>query len=456
MSRAVGTIQAFGFGLVFAAAAILAACGGGSGDVTGPPGGAGPVDSLVLNLDSAEVIVGDTVRLTAQARDANGQVVPGVRLSYTSSDPAVATVSDEGLVTAVDLGVVEIEVGIAGEAGIRAASLAPSSSAVMASPRTGWHAVIVPKVVITPGEQTLDPGATSQYSARLTNIRGAELQGRRQWTWRSSDPSVASIDASGLATTLKEGDTRITVEVLVGRQFWDKANVPLHVVLCNGIFKVPSWLAGVDVVYQASGHIPPAQTTYIVDQFSGAAATLVKVPDQSGADSMVWEGKLSNGEVGLNNSVTFPVPPPVSTAVTKEVKTGVVQDGPTAFARLSVKKPSPGSRVCTYNFQYGDYFTWTITNDQGAPPIPKAGPSGIARVIGKEVGAPRENGQWVLGGLEASDRIQLPARAFMDAQPRSDYTVGSTLGVSMIIALGGAAATYGQATFTHILGANSR
>ncbi len=53
MSRPVGTIHVLGFGLVFAATAFFAACGGGSGEVTGPPGGAGSVDSLVPNLDSA-------------------------------------------------------------------------------------------------------------------------------------------------------------------------------------------------------------------------------------------------------------------------------------------------------------------------------------------------------------------------------------------------------------------
>src|SRR6188474_102525 len=121
MSRMTGATNGFGLGLLLAAAALVSACGGsGSGDTTGPPpGGADQVDSLVLSLDSVDVPVDDTVRIHAEARDANGEVVPGVQLTFTSSNPAVATVSDDGLVTAVDMGKAEIEVGIAGTESLR-------------------------------------------------------------------------------------------------------------------------------------------------------------------------------------------------------------------------------------------------------------------------------------------------------------------------------------------------
>ena len=51
--------------------------------------------------------------------------------------------------------------------------------------------------------------------------------------------------------------------------------------------------------------------------------------------------------------------------------------GVTALARLIVRKPSEAGRGCTYDFHYGDWFTWLITNNQGAPPIrvTRGGPS---------------------------------------------------------------------------------
>jgi hypothetical protein len=448
MSRPVGTIHVFHFGLMFAVAAISAACGGGgSGDVTGPPGGEAAVDSLVLSLDSAEVIVGDTVRLTAEARDAGGQVVPNVRLSYTSSNPAVATVSEDGLITSVDLGVAEVEVAIAGAAALRAPSLAAYASSTAASGRSRMIVVSQPKVVIRPGEQMLERGATSQYSASITNIRDLELLHRPSIRWSSSDPSIATIDSEGLATAASDGDTDIIASVTIPGYGDYRRRVPLHVVVCGGIFRVRDWLAAANVEYHTAGNVAATRSTYVVNQFSGGAATLEQVPSPTASDTMVWEGK-AGGEVGLDNTLTFPVPPPLGTGVTKEVKSGPIQgEGSTAIVRLTVKKSGEGS-ACTYDFQWGDYFVWSVTNNQGAPPIPKAGPVGVALLLGQVLGATPADGHWKLGDLNT--KIPLPARAFPDLSI-SHYTVGSTIGASLIIALGGASATYDEAELMYFI-----
>ncbi len=48
--------------------------------------------------------IGETVHLAATVLDRNEQPVGGAAVSWTSSDPGVATVDEEGLVTAVDIG----------------------------------------------------------------------------------------------------------------------------------------------------------------------------------------------------------------------------------------------------------------------------------------------------------------------------------------------------------------
>jgi hypothetical protein len=360
----------------------------------------------------------------------------------------VATVSDDGLVTSIDLGVADITVAIAGEASSRADSPGTSYAAVLAPGQSRARIISMPRVVITPGEQTLDPNATSQYSARLTNARGADLAGRREWTWSSADPSVARIDAAGLVTAVKEGDTRIVVNVKVGQLFRESGRVPLHVAWCHGVFRVSEWFATGDVEYSANGFVAAAQSTYSIYQVSTGTAQLKRVPGTGPADSMIWEGAVT-GTVGLDNSLSFPVPPPLNTGITTEKRNGDIEPGLTAIARLIVRKPAEAGSGCTYDFHYGDWFTWLITNNQGAPPIPKTGPTGSARVVDKAVGAPLSSGHLALGHLDVG--TALPARAFIDPVKKSDYTVGSTLGVSMIIALGGAAATYGEAVFVHFI-----
>lgn len=66
------------------------------------------VASVVVTPRAAEVAVGDTLRLLAEARDANGHPPAGVVFGWSSSDPAVATVDAGGLVRALSEGLATI------------------------------------------------------------------------------------------------------------------------------------------------------------------------------------------------------------------------------------------------------------------------------------------------------------------------------------------------------------
>jgi len=61
----------------------------------------GGIASVVVDPDPEEVLVGQTVQLTATALDAGGEAVPDVVFAWSSSAPEVATVSATGLVTGV-------------------------------------------------------------------------------------------------------------------------------------------------------------------------------------------------------------------------------------------------------------------------------------------------------------------------------------------------------------------
>jgi Bacterial Ig-like domain (group 2) len=64
-----------------------------------------PVSSQVASVAvtplTALVSVGDTVRLVAATRDASGSPLPGRVVAWSSENPALATVSATGLVTAL-------------------------------------------------------------------------------------------------------------------------------------------------------------------------------------------------------------------------------------------------------------------------------------------------------------------------------------------------------------------
>ena len=93
--------------LALAAAALWLAGCGGDDDPVAPPT---PVPTeVVVSPDEARLgALGATVQLSATVRDQNGQVMSGVAVTWASGDPAVATVSAAGLVTAVSHGSVRV------------------------------------------------------------------------------------------------------------------------------------------------------------------------------------------------------------------------------------------------------------------------------------------------------------------------------------------------------------
>lgn len=87
--------------------AAAAACSGttGPGGTTDPGGsgggGAAPVASVTLSPATAIVVPQGTIPLTATLEDAAGNVLTGRIVTWTSSDPTVATVTATGVVPAV-------------------------------------------------------------------------------------------------------------------------------------------------------------------------------------------------------------------------------------------------------------------------------------------------------------------------------------------------------------------
>jgi len=73
------------------------------------------VASVVLAQDSVSVQYGGTATLAATARDAAGAALTGRTIAWASSDPAIATVSAAGVVTAVLPGVVTITASTEGK-----------------------------------------------------------------------------------------------------------------------------------------------------------------------------------------------------------------------------------------------------------------------------------------------------------------------------------------------------
>ena len=137
--------------------------------------------------------VGDSLQLTAEPFDANGNPVQDATITWSSEDDAVATVDSNGLVTAAGNGTANITAAAGGA--------------------SGTAAVTVSQVIV--GMDVL-PAATTFFSLGDT-IRlvaaGVDANGHPgsnlTVTWMSENDAVAAIDSTGLVTAVGTGSTDV-------------------------------------------------------------------------------------------------------------------------------------------------------------------------------------------------------------------------------------------------------
>jgi len=149
-----------------------------------------PVASVEVTPATASVVVGQTVPLTATAKDANGNALTGRVIAWTTGNAAVATVSNGGVVTGVAGG---------GPVTITASSEGQSGSAAIT--------VTVPpvaSVTVLPATASVSVGQTVLLSATTRDANGTALSGR-EITWETSDAAVATVDAAGVVTGVAAG-----------------------------------------------------------------------------------------------------------------------------------------------------------------------------------------------------------------------------------------------------------
>lgn len=171
----------------------VAACGGGSGDVVGPPTPT-PVASVTLDRTTASIAVGGTVTLTATPRDASGNTLTGRSITWSSNDTTVATVNAGGTVTGK----------AAGTAKVRATSEGQSASAtITVTPAP------VASVTLDRTSAAIAAGSSVTLTATTKDAAGTVLTGRAV-TWSSSNTAVATVDQNGVVTGKTVGTDTVT------------------------------------------------------------------------------------------------------------------------------------------------------------------------------------------------------------------------------------------------------
>ena len=195
--------------------------------------------SLAVWSPSESLPVGGKVRLKAVLRDANSQEVDR-KIDWRSTDPAVATVTADGVVTALGHGETAISASaegaeasvrlVVGGAGVQqpkrrrrwieaaaAAGVLLVAAAIALGTRGGGGGGAsrtdssreVAAVELSTTRSTVSVGDSAMLVAAVRNARGLPILGKAV-TWTTSDPAVVSVDSAGMIVARSAGTAAVT------------------------------------------------------------------------------------------------------------------------------------------------------------------------------------------------------------------------------------------------------
>ena len=175
---------------------VLSTCGKDSSTAPSAPTPPTPEPASIEISPSTATLnaIDQTVELAAEVLDQNGTAIDDASVTWTSGAMEVATVSGQGLVTAVNNG-----------------------SAVITAQSGGFSASASITVSQTPARIVIELGSSMNEGQTYIYKMEATVQDRNGHpvagavvTWSSSDESVATVNDQGVVTTISSGLAEIT------------------------------------------------------------------------------------------------------------------------------------------------------------------------------------------------------------------------------------------------------
>jgi uncharacterized protein YjdB len=184
----------FGRGMPLVHAVLLgSACGVSDTDEPAP------VETVVVSPATIDVLTGGTGALEAQVKDASGNVLRNRRVVWASANPAIATVSDNGIVAGVSAGRVDVAATSEGVSDIASVTVVAAAARVSS-------------VRIAPDKADLLVAGSTNLVATPYDSRGASIVGRTV-VWMTNNATVAAVSQTGQVTGILPGAAVITAVI---------------------------------------------------------------------------------------------------------------------------------------------------------------------------------------------------------------------------------------------------
>lgn len=148
---------------------------------------------VAIAPDTLRLLEGERGRLGAALLDSAGTAIRGRTIYWSSADTSVATIDQDGMVTAHRVGAVQISANVEGHSDVAVVLVRSTGAAT---------------VTVDPPTASVVVGGTTQLAATVRDARGDILTDRAP-TWSSSNSGVATVNQQGLVTGVSPGTATI-------------------------------------------------------------------------------------------------------------------------------------------------------------------------------------------------------------------------------------------------------
>ena len=226
-----------------------------------------PVSSISLNKESTTVYIGTSETLTAQVLPENATDKTVIWSIRNASPTGCLTVNNSGTITGVSVG---------------SATLVATAGEKEATCNVTIASIPVSSVSLNKASTSISIGASETLTATIspTNASNKEVN------WTSSNTSIATVNANGVVTGVKEGNATITVTTVDGE-------------------KTASCTVSVTKVAVTSITLNPTSMTLYVGGSTGTISATVN-PSNATYKTVTWSSNKTNIAT-VNNGVVTPV-----------------------------------------------------------------------------------------------------------------------------------------------------
>ena len=247
-----------------------------------------PLKGISLDAEELHLMKQESVQLSVLYDPEN--TTDDTTVTFSSADPSVATVDENGLVTAQEGGLTMITAQVGEHQAVCAVTVCV--------PMTG--------ILIDGVNRTVKRGDTAQLTVSFSP---ADTNDDRTLEWVSDDPEVATVDEDGLVTAVGPGETLITASC---GEFSDKVRITVVIPAEQVTISRDSLDLTKGEGAQLSAEVLPEDTTEGRDVYWSSSDSSVARVDGNGYVTAVGAGsctiRASHGSLSASCRVTVSAP----------------------------------------------------------------------------------------------------------------------------------------------------